>query len=264
MSTAPFPPAGYPPPPSRLATTLFERYVRREARRYFSGVRLAVRDRPDGWQRETPTIFVANHTNWWDGFLAFLVTRSLGLDFQVLMEARNLNRYRAFLRVGALPMRRDRPREAYQDLTAAAAYLRPGVGLWVFPQGSRRPPAEPIGRCERGAAHLAMALERPVRFCPVAFRYAFVGEQLPEAFILVGEAWVHRPDAASPVTRSGLMALVGQRLTSTLDALDSLVRDERLEAFEALTPEHLSVNKRMDRFRHAFGLLGGRFEARNG
>ncbi len=264
MSAAPFPPAGYPPPPSRLATTLFERYVRREARRYFAGVHCAVRGRPDTWQHETPTIFVANHTNWWDGFLAFLVTRSLGLGFQVLMEARNLNRYRTFLRVGALPVRRDRPREAYQDLTAAAAYLRPGVGLWVFPQGSRRPPAERVGRCERGAAHLAMTLGRPVRICPVAFRYSFVGEQLPEAFALVGEAWIHRAELGTTSTRGDLMDLVGQRLASTVDALDALVRDERLDAFESLTPENLSVNKRLDRFRHAVGLLGGRFEARNG
>ena len=264
MSAAPFPPPGYPPPPTRLATTLFERYVRREARRYFTGVRRAVQGQPDTWHRETPTIFVANHTNWWDGFLAFLVTRSLGLGFQVLMEARNLDRYRMFLRVGALPMRRGRPREAYEDLTAAARYLRPGVGLWVFPQGSRRPPAEPVGRCERGAAHLAMTLGRPVRFCPVAFRYAFVGEQLPEAFIMVGESWIHRPGPAAPVTRGDLMDLVGQRLGSTVDALDALVRQERVDAFEPLTPEHLSVNKRLDRFRHAIGLLGGRFEARNG
>ena len=264
MSATPFPPPGYPPPPSRLATTLFERYVRREARRYFAGVRCAVRGRPDAWPRDTPTIFVANHTNWWDGFLAFLVTRSLGLGFQVLMEAQNLNRYRAFLRVGALPMRRGRPRDAYEDLTAAAAYLRPGVGLWVFPQGSRRPPAERLSRCERGAAHLAMALGRPVRFCPVAFRYAFVGEQLPEAFILVGEAWIHRPEPVAMVARRDLMEQVGRRLSSTMDALDDLVREERLEAFHSLTPEHLSVNKRLDRFRHAIGLLGGRFEARNG
>jgi hypothetical protein len=42
------------------------------------------------------------------------------------------------------------------------------------------------------------------------------------------------------------------------------VAAERLDAFEPLTAGSLSVNKRLDRFRHAVGLLRGPFEARNG
>ena len=264
MSAAAFPPPGYPPPPTRVAVRLFERYVRRQAGRHFAGVHWLVRGGPERWDLETPTIFVANHTNWWDGFLAFLVTRSLGLGFQVLMEARNLDRYRTFLRLGALPLRRDRPRLAYTDLGAAVSYLRPGVGLWVFPQGERRPAAEPLGRCERGAAHLALMYGRPLRFCPVALRYTFVGEQLPEAFVLVGEEWLHRPETAEAASRAGLMAVIARRLSSTMEALDRTVKEERLADFQPLAAGRLSANKRLDRFRHAVGLLGGRFEARNG
>jgi len=209
-----------------------------------------------------PTIFVANHTNWWDGFLAFLVTRSLGLGFQVLMEARHLARYRVFLKVGALPLRRDRGREAYADLKAAAAYLRPGVGLWVFPQGKRRPPSEPVAGSERGAAHLIIGHPGQVRICPVAFRYGFVGEQLPEAFVMVGEEWLPSPPAGAD--RSALMTSIDGKLSDTVAALDRLVAAEQLDAFRPLTPGSLSVNKRLDRFRHAVGLLRGPFEARNG
>ena len=264
MSAPPFPPPGYPAPSTRLAARLFERYVRRQAGRHFAGVHWSQGGRPDRWDQAIPTIFVANHTNWWDGFLAFLATRALGMGFQVLMEARNLERYPTFLRLGALPVRRDRPREAYRDLTAAIAYLRPGVGLWVFPQGERRPPAEPLGRCERGAAHLALAYGRPLRFCPVAFRYGFVGEQLPEAFLLVGEAWTHPAEPAESGDRAALMRVVERSLSLTLETLDRLVGEERLAEFEPLAAGRLSVNKRLDRFRHAVGLLGGHFEARNG
>ena len=42
-------------------------------------------DLPESWDRSVPTLLVANHTNWWDGFLAFRVSRSLRLTFQVLM-----------------------------------------------------------------------------------------------------------------------------------------------------------------------------------
>ncbi len=264
MSAATFPPPGYPPPPSPVATRLFESYVRRQAGRHFAGVHWARGGAPERWSPDTPTIFVANHTNWWDGFLAFLVSRSLGLGFQVLMEARHLQRYRAFLRLGALPLRRGRSRDAYADLAAAVGYLRPGVGLWVFPQGQRRPAAEPLAHCERGAAHLAQQYGATVRFCPVAFRYGFLGEQLPEAFVLVGEAWMHQAGDASREGRVAITAAIEERLAATVQSLDRLAGGEDLGAFEPLASGRLSVNKRLDRFRHLAGLLGGRFEARNG
>ena len=257
-----FPPPGLPPPPRQLPQQLFERYIRRQASRHLAGVHWTGHGAAAGWDRAIPTLFVANHTNWWDGFLAFLVTRRLGLDFQVLMEARHLARYRAFLRIGALPLRRDRPRDAYADLTAAAGYLRPGVGFWIFPQGERRPPSEPVGRCGRGAAHLAAGHPGDLRVCPVAFRYGFLGEQLPEAFVMVGDGWTLRAGARE--RREALMPTIEARLRDTVAALDGLVAGERLGGFRPLAEGRLSINKRLDRFRHAIGLLRGPFEARNG
>lgn len=245
-----------------MAARLFDRYIRGQVRRYFTGVHWSAAGRPDRWDRELPTIFLANHTNWWDGFLACLLTGRLGLRFQVLMEARHLARYPIFLRVGALPMRRGHPRQAYEDLTVAVGSLRPGSGLWVFPQGARRPPREPVARCERGAAQLALLAARPLRICPVALRYAFVGEQLAEAFILVGDEWLLA--AGVFAGREPLMAEMEARLAGTVTALDALVDCERLDGFRPLAQGKPSVNKRLDRFRHAIGLLRGPFEARNG
>lgn len=256
------PPPGFPDPPGRLAAGWFDRYVRAQVRRHFAGVHWTAQGRPERWDSAVPTLFLANHTNWWDGFLACLVTGRLGLRFQVLMEARHLARYRLFLKVGALPVRRGQPRAAYADLAAAAWYLRPGTGLWIFPQGTRRPPQErPIG-CERGAAHLALRFGRPLRVCPVALRYVFVGEQLPEAFVLLGQDWLLSPGAFA--SREDLMREMESRLADTVDALDVLVGAESLGAFQPLAHGRLSVNKRLDRLRHAVGLLRGPFEARNG
>jgi 1-acyl-sn-glycerol-3-phosphate acyltransferase len=256
-----FPPAGYPPPPTPIAARLFDRYVRGQVRRCFTDVHWAGGE-SKRWDRAVPTLFLANHTNWWDGFLASLLTQRLGLTFHVLMEARHLARYRLFLRVGALPIRRGRPREAYADLLAAARYLRPGAALWVFPQGERRPPREPIGRCERGAAELVRRAGSPIRVCPVALRYAFVGEQLPEAFLLVGDAWTPGVDALTD--RETLMGDMERRLAATVDELDKRLDAERLDLFRPLAHGKLSINKRLDRVRHALGLLRGPFEARNG
>jgi chlorobactene lauroyltransferase len=246
-----------------IASRMFERYVRRQAARHFAGVHWRAVGGPARWNHAIPTLFVANHSNWWDGFLAFLVSRALGLRFRILMEAQHLARYRFFLQIGARPLRRDPPRAAWDDLTAAADELRAGTGLWIFPQGERRPAGERPLRCQRGAARLAAAYAGPLRVCPVAFRYAFLGEQRPEAFVLVGEEWL--PGSAERAgSRRALMDAIVGRLEQTVTSLDELVAPERLEAFTALTAGGLSVNKRLDRFRHALGLLRGPFEARNG
>ena len=88
-----------------------------------------------------PILFVANHTNWWDGFIAYLVATRMGLHVHVLMEAVNLDRYWMFKLVGALPVRRNSAPAAYADLAQAARHLRrPVTGMWIFPQGTRSSP----------------------------------------------------------------------------------------------------------------------------
>jgi 1-acyl-sn-glycerol-3-phosphate acyltransferase len=213
------------------------------------------------WDRAVPTLLVANHSNWWDGSFAFLLGRELGLTFHILMDAVELARYRPFRWIGVLPLRRGELRGAYEDLGGAGRCLRPGTALWIFPQGGRRPQGERPARFTRGAAHLAIAHGGPVRICPVAFRYVFVGEQLPEAFALVGHPRTLEP---AEDDRRRLTARIEQDAAATLDTLDALLREEAHASFRTLVAGKLSVNKRMDRFRHAVGLLRGPFEARNG
>ncbi len=262
-----------PAPPGRFAAQGFARYLRGLFQQQFTAVHLgpvrpAVTAVPAG-----PILFVVNHTNWWDGFLAYLVGARLGLHFHILMEAVNLDRYWMFKFIGALPMRRDSAPAAYADLAVAGRHLRrPLTGLWVFPQGTRSSPDAPIRETERGAAHVALALGQPVTIWPVAFRYRYLGEQLPEAFAWLGESWVVGDAAASGEADSSTMkrarrelALeIERRLQATVDQLDQRLALETVQEFDILIPGRLSINKRLDRVRHALGLLRGPFERRNG
>lgn len=249
-------------PPAPLAIRFFDGYFRRQFARYFTTVRWQSLADPASWDPAVPTLGVANHTNWWDGFLAFLLTRELGRAAHLLMEAEHLARYRAFRYVGTLPMHRGRPRAAYRDLMHARVALRPETVLWIFPQGARRPAGEPIAGCERGAAQLIRAAGGPVRLLPVAFRYPFLGEQLPEAFALVGEPLVLHP--GEHAARRAVMAIVETELRRTVERLDAALAGEEVARFRVLVDGKLSVNKRMDRFRHRVGLLRGEYEPRNG
>lgn len=251
----------------RVADTCFDWYVRRLVSRHFASVRwlrtdLQVRHREsrghDGPGSPSSAILVANHTNWWDGFLGWLVSRRMGLPFHILMDAANLDRYWMFKWIGALPMHRDSASAGYRDLVEAGLRLKESPRtLWIFPQGERRPAAEPVGNTERGAAHLAVGQGLPV--IPVAVRYAYLGEQLPEAFLLLGDeidvTGMNRRDAATEIE---------QRLQRTVEALDARLRTEAVEDFELLLQGRLSINKRLDRVRHAAGTIDGPFERRNG
>ena len=246
--------------PSPFAVWAFARYFRGLFRRHFASVRWSALAEPGGWDRSVPVLFVSNHTSWWDGFFSFILTRELGLTCHVLMEAANLDRYRAFRRLGTLPIRRDSRMGAWEDLKAADRVLRPGTALWIYPQGRRRPAAEKPSRLERGAAQLALRHHGPLRICPVAFRYPFLSEQLPEALALVGHSWLHEGGD----DRKVLTERIGAAIADTVNALDSRLATEVLDGFRVLVPGRLSVNKRMDRVRHSLGLLRGPFEARNG
>jgi chlorobactene lauroyltransferase len=249
-------------PPRPLAVWAFARYARTQFARHFATVRWSSLTEPGRWDRSLPTLFIANHTNWWDGILAFVLSRELGMTFHILMDAAELARYPAFRWIGALPIRRDGLRAAWDDLTAAQSTLRPATGLWIFPQGRRRPQNERPSQLARGAAHLALQHRGPVRIVPVAFRYPFVSEQRPEVFALLGQPRLREPRAAGG--RRELTATIEHDLLATLDALDNRLAEEAHAGFRVLVAGRLSVNKRMDRFRHAVGLLRGSFEARNG
>src|SRR6266542_809 len=80
---------------------------------------------------------IANHSNWWDGFFAFLVGRELGLTSHLLMDAESLGRYPVFRLAGALPG------------SGSRACLKPGAALWVFPPGARRPQGSGPRGCSR-------------------------------------------------------------------------------------------------------------------
>lgn len=248
------------PPPGPFAVRAFERYVAGLARKTFASVCWHALDDWASWP-PLPTLVVANHTNWWDGFLSSPLTTAMGHRFRILMEAKNLARYQIFKRVGAIPVERRSPGQAMRDLAQATACLAPGMMVWIYPQGQRTPASAPIGDLERGAAWMIERHGGPIRVLPVAFRYPFRGEQQPECFILVGHSWVEQP--GDGMVRDALHARVTDGLRKTVGALDALLVTEALDGFATLIAGRPSINTRLDALRHRFGLLDD-YDRRNG
>ena len=238
----------------------FAWYFRRLAARHFAGVHWNAAEDPAEWG-PTPVLVVANHSTWWDGPLAYLLSRELGRPFNVAMEARHLERHPYFNWIGAHPIRRTTMAERYADIEWLGATLVPGGMLWIFPQGERRPAAASLRLLERGAAHLALS-RAPVRIVPVGIRLAHLSEQRPDAFLRVGPSWIVGPrDQRDRVT---LTEDIGLALARTLRESDALIAGELLGSWRPVLEGALSLNKRIEQVRRLAGLSAGTFVPRNG
>jgi 1-acyl-sn-glycerol-3-phosphate acyltransferase len=166
----------------------------------------------------------ANHTSFWDGFVAAELCRAAGWDGYCLMEEHNLRRYRFLARLGAFSIRRGDPVSAVESLGYACRLLeRPGTAVVIFPEGALRPARGAPHPLEPGVEVLA---RRAGCTClPVAFGYRFFEHELPDALVAVGE-----PHA--PVALAEFAARLGAVLrevadTRTLDGLTPLVAGRR-------------------------------------
>ncbi|MFN2321588.1 MAG: 1-acyl-sn-glycerol-3-phosphate acyltransferase [Trueperaceae bacterium] len=170
----------------------------------------ALRTRTGGvWgQLEAPVpaggaVVVANHHSWWDAYLAWGLAVHHGRATGAVMDDAQLDRFRFFTHLGAVPASRPR---------AAARHAAAGAWLVVFPEGRLRP-AGPLGPTRAGAAAIARWAGVPV--WPVAFRAVVRGGEHPELYVRGGALLPAGSDAAA--ADASLAALLG-RLDADLAA----------------------------------------------
>ena len=168
------------------------------------------------------TLFLANHSCWWDLFLVHFLNESIPVDGYGMMEHFNMVRFGFFRRIGAFSVDRTDPASVRASLEYAAGLLRaPRSGVWIFPQGKiETNDARPL-TFQPGIRALVRRAGR-VRVVPVAFRYDFWQDERPEALVRFGApTWVDRPDLPT------LIATFEGRMTAELDALraESITQD---------------------------------------
>lgn len=226
---------------------LLDLYTAGQLRKHFGRIMLREGAAGAGLDRSLPVILFANHSNWWDGLIAFFLSRRvLHVDAYTMMEERQLARYRFFRWMGAFSVDRENPRSAFSSMAYAISLLdRPGRAVWMFPQGVMRPNDVRPLRFFRGIERLASAPPR-VQLLPVAFRYEFLMGQRPECFIAFGSP-VTPPPGKPP--RGALTADLERRLTDLLDDLRGAVVGGRLEGFATILKGRASTNVRWDRLR---------------
>jgi 1-acyl-sn-glycerol-3-phosphate acyltransferase len=198
-----------------------------------------------------PLLACANHTNYWDGWVALVLTGLMpGRAGYVMQEERHLKRY-AFLRwVGSFGVELGNSRAAVAGVRHALGVLaRPGACLWLFPQGRIEHPCAPI-RVRGGAAYLAE--KSGARTLPVAIAYEWSTEALPGIYVGIGE----------PLPPGGGDAALERALEGLMGEVREAVCARRFEEFAPVLPVGMSVHRRWDQLRHAMRGGGAPFDPR--
>lgn len=205
---------------------LLYHFLRAKLRRQFHSVHIRGLSHLQQLDSDRPVIAFSNHTNWWDGVLVFLLTRSARhKNFYCMMSEAQLAPYHFLTRIGAFSIDLDNPLRAAGVVRYAVHLLqRRTTLLWLFPQGDIASPHQPI-EMRTGANYLATQANG-AQMLPVAFRYEFFHENKPRILIEVGQPFAAHESSDDRIALSCIQ--VAQHVneaanTQSLDGFEELL-----------------------------------------
>ena len=217
---------------SRWFERVFGVYNRNLIARRFEGLRVAGLEAVLEREPDVPLVLYANHSSWWDGLLAFQLSRAGRFEQYAMMEERLVLEYPFHRRLGAFGVVRESARDGARAIEYAGRLLKgTNRALWIFPQGLTLPnDARPL-RLYTGAARI---IERvgEADAAAVAMRYEFLDDYRPEAFARIGTP--HRVTVASDFNARRLTEIFAERLTSTLDQLREDMLSREFDEYEEI------------------------------
>ncbi|MBE2227772.1 MAG: lysophospholipid acyltransferase family protein [Ignavibacteria bacterium] len=222
--------------------SLFAFYHKRLIRKHFYAIHLAGKENLDKIDNALPVIMYANHSNWWDGFMAYYLTnRVMKKDDYLMMDIKQMKKYFFFKYIGVFSVNREVPAEAIRSINYASDLLKDSKKyLWIFPQGDMTPQDRRPLKFFSGITKIADKTDR-VNLIPVCFRYEYMMEQRPEVFISIG-----KPRLYTGKTHSDLTEHLRSNLESQLDKLRDDITAGNLEDFKTIFRGKDSRNKSFD------------------
>jgi 1-acyl-sn-glycerol-3-phosphate acyltransferase len=216
---------------NRLFETIFSIYNRNLLKRRFSTFRVSGFDLLHDFT--LPRIIYCNHSSWWDGLVAFQISRKAALNSYVMMEEKQLKRYYFFRKLGAFSINRDNPRQALESLNYAIRLLRSKIvcNLWIFPQGE-------IVSNELRPIFFYQGLSKIVEkvgqciVTSLSIRYEFLGNFKPEIFVKIAEPEFIRP--AINFNHKMMTQNFVERMTINLDELKNDIVNNKIQNYRSI------------------------------
>ena len=217
---------------SPLFERVFDIYNNNLITRRFNSLRVDGLSNLENKSNEVPLVVYLNHSSWWDGLIAFKLSKRLRLDSFFMMEEKHLKKLFLFRRLGAFSVVREKPRRAVESLNYAVELLaeKPARALWIFPQGEILPnDARPL-RFYNGLSRVTGKLTQ-AQVLPIALRFEFLNAHKPDVFVKIG-AIEHCGDGANKFDSKIATENFADKLTFNLDELKNDIRVGNLADFE--------------------------------
>lgn len=166
--------------------------------------------------KRPPVIYVANHTNWWDGMVAYEnYIRASSYQHFIMMDEKQLRQFRFFTRIGVFSIDKTKGSAIIETLEYAADLLRQQHAVWIFPQGEIEHLEKRPLQFSSGVAFLLERCPDAV-VVPVAMYYSFGFKQKPEVDLWFGEplrrVW-------ADLSRKQITGLLSETVEHQLDQL---------------------------------------------
>lgn len=221
---------------------LFAFYHKKLLKKHFYAIHLSGLENLENLKKNIPVILYANHSNWWDGFIAYYLTnRYLKKDDYLMMDIRQMKKYSFFKYVGVFSVNRKVPADALSSVNYAAELLKNTEKyLWIFPQGDMVPQDRRPLKFFSGITKLSEKTGS-VNLVPVCFRYEYIMEQRPEVFISIGN-----PVSFTGRSDKDFTEYLRSTLETRLDNLRDDVTNGKTESFRTIFRGKDSRNKTFD------------------
>lgn len=210
---------------------LFGVYNRNLLKRNFNSFQVQNLSALKKTDKNIPLIIYANHSSWWDGLILFEILKSKDFDSYVLMEEKQLRKYKWFRKLGAFSIVRENSREAIRSLDYAVETLKAGKNktLLIFPQGKIYPNDKRPLKLYGGLAVLIKNIENCTSI-PCSIRLEFLGNFKPEIFVRFGDSKTHTEN--TQIERKKLTEQFEREITRNLDSLKSAIIKNKPDDFQ--------------------------------
>lgn len=144
---------------------------------------------------EMPTLILANHSSWWDGFFVFFINkRFFHKNLYIMVLEEQLRKLPFFPKVGAFSMNPANPKTIVRSLRFAAELLSSESNLVnIYPQGVLRPNHEMPPTLKNGITKLIGMCSGPIQILNLAIYPTFEHHKKPSVYFKFGKTLLVEP-----------------------------------------------------------------------